>query len=322
MRRASSTSSFSFFSILTCHLFRQQSNTIAGIFNNSESSSWLTAVLAIFTVVLGPIFSQAADYWGRKWFTVVCSFFGGIGAIIVARATTFDMVIGGFCVTGIAFGAQPLVHAVAGEVLPRKWRSWGQGILMMSTGLGLLLGLIVGGALTRDGNPDGFRNFSYIVMALFFMSSLTLAVAYRPLPLPLQSQLTFGEKIGRLDWIGYGLLASSLVLFCMGLSWSKNPYPWSDAHVSATFAIGMALAIVLIIYETKFRNDGMFHHKLFTMNRNFSIALFCIFCEGIAFFAANVYFAYEVSPYPTPSGDEELTLAFYSRSMFSMSLIP
>lgn len=282
--------------ILTSYLvFEQQSNTIAALFDDSTSSTWLSAVLAIFTVVLGPIFSQAADYWGRKWFTVVGSFFGGIGAIIVARATSFDMVIGGFCVTGIAFGAQPLLHAVAGEILPRKWRSWGQGLLMMSTGLGLLLGLIVGGALLRDGNADGFRNFSYIVMALFFLSSITLAVAYRPLPLPLQSQLNFGEKMGRLDWVGYGLLASSLVLFCMGLSWSKNPYPWSDPHVSATFAIGVALAIVLIVYETIFKKDGMFHHGLFTTNRNFPIALFCIFCEGVAFFAANVYFAFEVS---------------------------
>lgn len=218
-----------------------------------------------------------------------------MGAIIVARATSFDMVIAGFCVTGIAFGAQPLLHAVAGEVLPRKWRSWGQGILMMSTGLGLLLGLIVGGVLLRDGNPDGFRHFSYIVMALFFLSSVTLAVAYRPLPLPLQPKLRFGEKMARLDWVGYGLLASSLVLFCTGLSWSNNPYPWSDPHVSAPFAIGVALAIVLIVYETKFTKEGMFHHGLFTTNRNFPIALFCIFCEGIAFFAANVYFAYEIS---------------------------
>jgi hypothetical protein len=113
--------------------------------------------------------------------------------------------------------------------------------------------------------------------------------------MPLQAQLSLKEKITRLDWIGYGLLASSLVLFCIGLSYSQNPYEWSDAHVSAPFAIGVTLAIVLALYETMFRDDGMFHHGLFQNNRNFSVALFCIFCEGIAFFAATVYCAFEVS---------------------------
>ncbi|OHF03928.1 PEP5 protein [Colletotrichum orchidophilum] len=39
----------------------------------------------------------------------------------------------------------------------------------------------------------------------------------------------------------------------------------------------------------------MFHHGLFTGNRNFSISLFCVFAEGMAFFAANTYFAFQVS---------------------------
>jgi len=39
----------------------------------------------------------------------------------------------------------------------------------------------------------------------------------------------------------------------------------------------------------------MFHHGLFSNGRNFPIALFCVFVEGLSFFAANNYFAFEVS---------------------------
>jgi MFS family permease len=213
---------------------------------------------------------------------------------VVSRASSIAMIIAGFTIVGIAFGAQSLLHTVASEILPRRWRSWAQATIMMSNGLGLGLGLIVGGALNRNGNPDGFRNHFYIAMSLFAIAAVICFFAYNPPATKLQLELSFGEKMALLDWIGYALLASSLVLFCLGLSYSQNPYQWSDPHVSATFSIGLALAVGLIVYETWFKKDGMFHHGLFQTNRNFAIAVLCVFCEGIAFFAGNIYFAFQV----------------------------
>lgn len=250
--------------------------------------------MAIFTVVLGPPCAQASDYWGRKWFLVSLSLSGAVGCVIVARANSMNMLIGGFCVIGTAFGMQPLLHTVASEVLPRRLRGWAQALVMGSNAMGLCCGLLIGGALNRDGDPDGFRYYFYIGMVLFAGSAVITLFSYRPLPSSLQ-KLSFSEKMRKLDWVGFGLLASGLVLFCLGLSYSQNPYPWSDPHVSAPFAIGLALAISLAIYEYKFKTDGMFHHGLFQSNRNFAVSLFCIFAEGVAFFGANVYFAFQVS---------------------------
>lgn len=247
------------------------------------------------TVVLGPIVSQASDYWGRKWFLVTLTLVGAAGAVIVSRAKSMNTVIAGFAVIGIDFGVQPLLHTVASEVLPRRWRAWAQASVMVSNAMGLIAGLIVGGQFNRHGDPNGFRYFFYIASAFFALSAAICAYAYRPLPRPLQGAYTFKEKLARLDWLGYALLSSSLVLFCVGLSYSQNPYQWSDPRVSATFAVGMALGFVLVAYEWKFKKDGMFHHDLFEKNRNFTIALLCVFCEGMAFFAANVYFAFQVS---------------------------
>lgn len=166
---------------------------------------------------------------------------------------------------------------------------------MISNVFGAVLALMVGGQLNRHGDPNGFRTYFYIAIGLFALTAIICIFTYNPLPTKSQTAFTLKEKLARLDWIGYFLLAASIVLFSLGLFWSKNPYEWSNPHVSATFSIGLALGIVLVLYEVFVRKDGMFHHGLFSNNRNFTVALACVFCEGVAFFAFNVYFSFEVS---------------------------
>ncbi|KAK0614473.1 major facilitator superfamily domain-containing protein [Immersiella caudata] len=269
-------------------------NTIALTLGSSSSSVWLTSSIAIGTAVLSPIFSQAADYWGRRWFLVISTLLGAVGSIIVARAMSIEMAIAGFVITSISYGAQPLLHTVSSEVLPRRYRSWGQAADLIANGFGGITALLVAGAFVRTANvpSENFRNFWYLATALFFVASVLCVFLYRPPATELQATLSLTEKLGRLDWGGYTLLTGGIILFCVGLSWSQNPFPWSDAHVSATFAVGLALLVALAGYSTFFKKDGMLHHDLFT-NRNFPIALACLFCEGLAFFGANSYFAFQ-----------------------------
>ncbi|KAK7751976.1 hypothetical protein SLS62_006119 [Diatrype stigma] len=274
-----------------------QGQTIAAHFGSPTSVVWFTGPITILTVVLGPIFSHAADYWGRKWFLIVPTVLGGVGSIIVSRAQSIGVCILGFTVIGVAFGSQPLLHTVTSEVLPRRWRGYGQAADMVSNCTGSIFGLLVGGALNRTNDPasDGFRYYFYITMAIYFAAAAICFFAYNPPQTELQHRLGFGEKLAKLDWIGYALLASGLVLFCVALSFINNPFDFGEPHVAATFAVGLSLALALVAYETFWKKDGMFHHGLFTGNRNFAVSLFCVFSEGIAFFAANNYFAFQVS---------------------------
>lgn len=273
----------------------QQTNSIAITLKGTANSVWLSSPIAITTAILSPIVSQAADYWGRRWFLVFLTFLGAVGSITVARATSMNMAIAGFTITGLSYGAQPLLHAVSSEVLPRRYRSWGQAADLTSMGCGGIVALLVGGAFSRTPNApsEGFRNFWYMTMALFAIASLLTFLLYHPPPTARQLDFTFTEKLGKLDWIGYFLLTAGILLFCLGLSWSQNPFPWSDPHVSATFAVGLFFMALLGVYETFFKKDGMFHHSLFR-NRNFALSMVCLFCEGLAFFAANQYFAFQV----------------------------
>lgn len=139
--------------------------------------------------------------------------------MIVAKATSMNYAIAGFCIRGLSFGAQPLLHAVTSEVLPRKHRPFAQAAINLAGGVGGLLALVGVGALTRHGYHEGFRSYWYLATALYTLAALLCVALYTPPIRESQKGLTTMEKIKTLDWGGYVLLASGLVLFCVGLSW-------------------------------------------------------------------------------------------------------
>jgi MFS family permease len=271
------------------------SRDIAAVVGGSAKSSWIGNTVPILAVVLSPPISQAADLWGRKWFLVGLTAAGCVGSIIISRATSMNMAIAGAVVAGLSYGAQPLVIAIPSEVLPRRHRPYAQASTNIAASFGAVNGLLVGGALTRNGHPEGFRVYWYIVAGLYLASAIGCALLYNPPLRELQVALTQKEKLRNLDWTGYAFLATGLILFCVGLIWSQNPYPWTDAHVLVTFLLGIAISAGLIVYETRFKKDGMFHHMLFNRGRNFALALGCIFVEGVVFFTCTGYYPFQVS---------------------------
>lgn len=269
-------------------------NPIQSLFGGENASSWLSQAIAIFTVVLSPIVSQIGDVFGRKWpvtFALLCGF---AGSIVASRAQSMGTVIAGFCVIGICFGAQPLLHAIVSEVLPRKQRPQAQASINVTASLGAFGGICLGGALLRNGNLENYRIYFYVAAAVFLAAALGVGFLFNPPPREMQITMTTSEKLHSLDWIGYALFTPGIVLFSVALSWSRNPYPWSNARIIATFVVGFVFLIGFAIYEWRFKKDGVLHHDFFH-DRNFLWALLTIFVEGLVFFTANNFFAFEVS---------------------------
>jgi hypothetical protein len=224
---------------------------------------------------------------------VVLTALGVPGCIIVSRAHNVGTCIAGFCIMGLSFGAQSLFYAVVSEILPRTYRGIGQASLNISSGLGGIVGVLVGGALIRT-NPDNFRIYWYIAAGVYALSALGVVVGYVPPPRPVQRSLSTAQRLRSLDWIGFVLIGGGLTVFAVGLQFSGNPYSWKDAPVLGPFIIGLCMLIAFGVYEWRGRSDGLIHHSLF-QDRNFPIALFGIFTEGLSFLTCNSYFAFEVA---------------------------
>jgi MFS family permease len=271
------------------------SRTVAtAVGTTADKAVWIPQVIVIVTAALGPPASQMADYWGRKWIFVGSSVFGLVGAIIFARANSIGQVVAGQTISSVFFVSQPILIAVASEILPRKWRPAAQAGLNAAGGVGGVVAFLGGQALI-DMGVDGWRNIWYVVTALMGFSGLVIAVLYWPPPMPLQKTLTTSEKFRRLDWIGYFLLATCLTLLCMGLSFAESPYPWDDAHVVAPIVAGGALLIALIVHQTFFQKHGLLDHDLFKKDRNFALGIACFCMDGMIFWAYTAYFPFQMS---------------------------
>lgn len=266
--------------------------SITTVTGGADKSIWLVSTFAISAAALGAPVSQAADYWGRKWFVVIFSFTGFIGCTISSRAHTFNVVIAGQSIACLALGAQPLVHAIASEIVPRKFRSFAQTAVNLASATGGIVGIMMGGALTRY-DPEGFRIYFYITAGLYGAIGLVVTWLYRPPLRALQVELSLQQKLSRLDWFGYSMFVPGLILFSYALTSSSGVYPWQDSRVIGPLTVGAALLITFVLYECKLNPTGMLHHGLFSRGRNFGICLALIFTEGLAFFAANTYYAFE-----------------------------
>ncbi|RTE83244.1 hypothetical protein BHE90_002245 [Fusarium euwallaceae] len=260
----------------------------------SDKTQWISQSVPIVNLALGAPVAQAADYWGRKWFLVISCAFAVVGSIIVSRATNIDMALAGNALASISTSAQPLLFAVASEILPRRYRPAAQGGVTGIFAVAAIVALMMGSAVTKD-NPSGWRIVWYFNTGLFLFTALVVTFLYNPPPRPEQVNFTLREKLRKLDWVGIIMLPVAVTVLCIGLTWSENPFPWSNAHVVAPFVIGIVLVICLALYEAFVKKDGLFHHELFNHDRNASIALFLIFVEGMAFFVANSYVPLEMS---------------------------
>ncbi|KAF4339929.1 drug facilitator PEP5 [Fusarium beomiforme] len=286
---------------------------------DTKSTVWYTSCITILTVVLNPPIGQAADYWGRKTILVFLPLTGVAGSIIISRAHSSGTLIAGFAILGVNYGCQSLSLAVMSEILPRDHRPMAQAVGNISSGVGAIVSLFMGAGLLQDGKIENYRIFWYITAGIYAIASLGCFIGYNPPPRDLQLSLTTSQKLKRLDWGGYALFGPALVLFCIALSWSQNPYSWDSVNILAPFIIGIVALIVFIIYELRFKRDGMLNYDLW-QHRNFGIAMFVIFVEGIAFIAANSYFAFQVSlVYDASllSAGGNFALMFVTTSVFS-----
>lgn len=224
--------------------------------------------------VLSPIVGRLSDVLDRKYLASVPPLIAFVGAIISAKATSMSMLIGGGILIGTTLSTISIVQAIPSEILPLKYRALANGFAFMGGAIGGLsvypakirisvrianivyrIGGLGAGAVTSVSS-DGWRYIFWIQAAFHGTTSLGLFLFYWPPKNVDYPKMSIKHYIWACDPIGSVLFVCSATLLLLALDWAGGAYTWSDPHVAAPLATGLALLVIFGAY-----GESLSHHQ-------------------------------------------------------------
>lgn len=160
----------------------------------------ISLVNTLFTGVLHLFFARLSDILGRRYFLVGGQTLGVIGSIICATGNSVDVLIGGSVLTGIGGAAGLLYPVIIHELLPNKYRHWGQAAITVT----VLPTLGFGPAIARTmiaHTAVGWRGVYWLNVAVAGVSVVLFATCYFPPNFHMiNSEMTKWKEVKSLDY--------------------------------------------------------------------------------------------------------------------------
>jgi MFS family permease len=106
------------------------------------------SVYILFGLISAPILASLSDRWGRRRVYTACIVVFGIGSLLVATASSLDIMLVGRAVQAFgAGGTLPVASAVIADTFPRERRGRALGLIGAVFGLAFVIGPVLGGLL-------------------------------------------------------------------------------------------------------------------------------------------------------------------------------
>ncbi len=176
-----------------------------------------------FTLVSGVmllIVGRLSDIIGRRYFMIVAQLLSLVGSIVSARAQKVDIVIAGTVLSAFAGGAQQLYPMLVQELVPNKYRIYGQAAITLA----ILPTIGFGPAIARafvNNEHMGWRWCYYLNVIVSGLSIVLFALCYFPPDFHMiNKEMTMLQELRQLDYGGLFLYAAGLVLLLLGFSMS------------------------------------------------------------------------------------------------------
>lgn len=217
---------------------------IAEHFGVSERGvAWVFNIFVLFNLVGLPVATKMADVGGRRLVYAVEIALFGVGALIVASAPTFGVLLMGRGVQGLGTaGLLPIASAVIGDVYPPERRGRALGLIGAVFGLAFIIGPILGGVLLRYAGWPWLFLLSLPIVLLVFVLSLRRLPGAAP------------HTTRRLDWPGLGVLGLGLAALAFGMNGiDAEAFGTSlaSARVWPFLLAAVVLALLFVVIERR-----------------------------------------------------------------------
>ncbi|KAI0894508.1 major facilitator superfamily domain-containing protein [Annulohypoxylon nitens] len=230
---------------------------------------WITNALFLSSTAAQPLLGQLCNVFGRRYvmLSVIAIFVLGSG--ICGGATTGGMLIAGRAVQGVGSGGIVMASSIIiSDLVPLRERGKFSAILMSIFGVGSALGPFIGGAIISSTT---WRWVFYLNLpiggAAFAMLFIFLRVSFN-------KEITFWQKLKRIDLIGNCILIASTVSVLYALSYAGTRYPWASWHTLVPLLVGFLGLFVFAWFQgTGFPEEPIMPGRFFQNRTTIILAI-------------------------------------------------
>ena len=222
--------------------------SITNEFHSLPDVGWYGSAYLLANCALQPSTGKLYTYIKAKWGFL--SFLGlfELGSLLCGVANSSKMLIIGRAVAGLgASGIMNGALTIIANCLPIHKRPLAVGLLMATAQFGIVLGPIIGGAVTQYATwrwcfyinlPAG----AVVAMLLFFTSIPSRHIKT-------EGGLTVLGLLRKLDLVGFAIFAPAIIMVLLALEWGGTAYAWSDSKIIGLFCGSGVTAILFIAWE-------------------------------------------------------------------------
>lgn len=240
----------------------------------TDESTWVLTSYLISNAIILPATNWLGHFFGRKRFLIVCIGIFTLSSALCGAATSLDMLLVARVLQGAGGGAlQPIAQAVLLESFPQEKRGSAMAVYGMGIVVAPIIGPTLGGWITDNYS---WRWIFYInvpigILAVFMASTFLEDPPY------IRSQ-----RPGRIDYIGFGLMALGLAALQIVLDKGQEEDWLSSPFITKAIIIAIVGLVAFVVWELRTKEPIVNLRVL--GNRNFAVGVVLITAMGVVLY--------------------------------------
>lgn len=243
----------------------------------TEEATWVLTSYLISNAIVLPATSWITKFVGRKRFLIICIILFTIASALCGAAPNLYILILARILQGLGGGAlQPIAQAVLLESFPPAKRGAAMALYGMGVVVAPIIGPTLGGWITDNYS---WRWIFYINLPVGAVAAF-MANAFVEDPPYLRNQ-----KPGRIDYIGFGLMALGLSALELTLDLGQQR-DWFESPLIVFTATMSALSLISFVVWELYIDEPIVNLHVF-VNRNFAIGCAMIASVGVVLYGST-----------------------------------
>jgi len=211
---------------------------------NYALASWIITIYLIVGAVAIPVFGKLGDIYGKKRMLVITMSLYTVAVTLTGFSRDLSdsiyVMIAFRAFQGLGMAMFPLAFSLIRDEFPRDQIAIAQGVISAMFGVGTAVGFVLGGYVT---DTLGWAWTYHTVVP--FIAAATMIVAFKVKESPVRLK-------ARVDFLGAGLLAVTLVSFLIGITETNNR-GWTDPLVLSLIAVSCVSLVMFATWQKRAR---------------------------------------------------------------------